>query len=147
MEGVRQDVPEPGRLPRPARAEEEETLVWGPEKTRCHFRFGSQNGISMSEMLDPDRPGVKGQLRPVPVSVVTTVAAVTRGFWAIIRWRTFSGEPRSGDPCDDMVIEVAVAGGCQFVVAFNVRDFKGADHFGPKVGNPGEFLSSIGALP
>ena len=48
---------------------------------------------------------------------------------------------------DDMVLEVAVEAGCEFVVTHNVRDFAGAERFGVRALRPGEFLKRIGALP
>lgn len=57
-------------------------------------------------------------------------------------WRPFLKDPR-----DDLVLEVAVEGGCDFIVTYNVRDFEGADRFGVRVVTPGEFLRAIGALP
>ncbi|MBI4840135.1 MAG: putative toxin-antitoxin system toxin component, PIN family [candidate division NC10 bacterium] len=57
-------------------------------------------------------------------------------------WRPFLKDPR-----DDLVLDVAVEGGCDFIVTYNVRDFEGADRFGVRVVTPGEFLRAIGALP
>ncbi len=54
------------------------------------------------------------------------------------RWRPFL---RDAD--DDMVLEVAVAGGCQFLVTFNKRDFQGVEGFGLQVVTPGEFLKIL----
>lgn len=51
------------------------------------------------------------------------------------------------DPKDDMVLELAVAGGCQYIVTFNKVDFVGSERFGIQVVTPKEFLSIIGELP
>ena len=48
------------------------------------------------------------------------------------------------DPNDDLVLEVAVAGGCEAIVTFNKRDFGGAERFGIRVLSPREF--QIGEL-
>jgi hypothetical protein len=46
-----------------------------------------------------------------------------------------------------MVLELAVAAGCDVIVSYNKRDFAGADRFGLTVSGPKEFLTEIGALP
>ena len=48
------------------------------------------------------------------------------------------------DPKDDLVLEAAVAGGCDGIVTYNQRDFAGADRFGVRVMPPIELLSEIG---
>src|SRR5262249_38007714 len=57
-------------------------------------------------------------------------------------WRPFLRDPK-----DDMVLELAVAAGCDCIVTFNVRDFAGAEQFGIRVLTPKEFLQEIGELP
>jgi putative PIN family toxin of toxin-antitoxin system len=52
--------------------------------------------------------------------------------------------PGLSDPDDDMVLEVAVAGQCDSIVTFNVRDFAGARRFGIRVITPQEFLKQLG---
>ena len=47
---------------------------------------------------------------------------------------------------DDMVLEVAVAGGCSHIVTFNRKDFEGVDKFGITVVTPQRFLSLIGGM-
>lgn len=54
--------------------------------------------------------------------------------------------PMLRDPNDDLVLEVAVAGGCEAIVTFNKRDFTGAERFGIRVLSPREFLVQIGEL-
>lgn len=48
------------------------------------------------------------------------------------------------DPKDDLVLEVAVAAGCEGIVTFNRRDFAGAERFGIRVLAPGQLLVEIG---
>jgi putative PIN family toxin of toxin-antitoxin system len=55
--------------------------------------------------------------------------------------------PYLRDPDDDHVLELAVAGGCEGIVTFNVRDFAGADRFGLWIMTPRDFLRRIGAMP
>jgi len=54
--------------------------------------------------------------------------------------------PTLRDPKDDLVLEVAVAAGCEGIVTFNERDFAGAERFGLRVMPPGELLVEIGEL-
>jgi predicted nucleic acid-binding protein len=56
-------------------------------------------------------------------------------------WRPFLS-----DPDDDMVLELAVTAGCDFIVTHNRRHFRGAEEFGVSVVTPGDFLQKIGAL-
>ena len=55
--------------------------------------------------------------------------------------------PYLPDPDDDMVLELAVAAQCDFVVTYNMRDFVGVERFALRVIEPGAFLRHIGALP
>jgi putative PIN family toxin of toxin-antitoxin system len=57
-------------------------------------------------------------------------------------WRPFLPDPK-----DDMVLELAVAAGCQAIITFNIRDFIGVEQFGIRLLKPSEFLRSIGKLP
>jgi putative PIN family toxin of toxin-antitoxin system len=47
------------------------------------------------------------------------------------------------DPGDDLVLEVAVAGECDSIVTYNVRDFVGSERFGIRVQTPTEFLAEM----
>jgi putative PIN family toxin of toxin-antitoxin system len=58
----------------------------------------------------------------------------------------FLWRPRERDPKDDMVLEVAVAGQCDCIVAYNKRDFGEAKSFGIDLRTPKEFLKTIGEL-
>ena len=55
----------------------------------------------------------------------------------------FLWRPFLKDPNDDLVLELAVAGGCDGIVTHNVRDFTGAEHFGVRVWTPADFLHEI----
>ena len=55
--------------------------------------------------------------------------------------------PLLRDPKDDMVLELAVAAGCDFIVTYNQRDFRGAERLGVQVTTAKEFLQKIGELP
>ncbi len=55
-------------------------------------------------------------------------------------WRPFLP-----DPGDDMVLELAVAGHCDFIVTYNRKDFAGSEQFGIQAITPQAFLERIGA--
>jgi predicted nucleic acid-binding protein len=55
----------------------------------------------------------------------------------------FLWRPFLRDPGDDMVVELAVAAGCESIVTHNLRDFRGAERFGLKVVTPGAFLGEL----
>jgi putative PIN family toxin of toxin-antitoxin system len=54
--------------------------------------------------------------------------------------------PQLRDPNDELVLEAAIAGGCQYIVTYNVKDFGGAERFGIRAITPGQFLRTIGAM-
>ena len=58
----------------------------------------------------------------------------------------FLWRPFLPDPADDHVLEVAVAAGCDAIVTYNKRDFKGIDKFGLRVLDPRELLSEMGVI-
>lgn len=55
----------------------------------------------------------------------------------------FLWRPVLPDAGDDMVLELAVAAGCEGVVTHNQRDFEGTERFGVRVYTPKEFLRSL----
>jgi putative PIN family toxin of toxin-antitoxin system len=50
-------------------------------------------------------------------------------------WRPFLPDPK-----DDMVLELAIAAQCDFIVTYNVRDFRGAEQFRIQVVRPRDLL-------
>jgi putative PIN family toxin of toxin-antitoxin system len=58
----------------------------------------------------------------------------------------FLWRPFLPNPSDDHVLEVAVAAGCDAIVTYNKRNFKGIERFGLRVLDPREFLSEIGVI-
>jgi putative PIN family toxin of toxin-antitoxin system len=58
----------------------------------------------------------------------------------------FLWRPFLKDPDDDMVLECAVAAGCQYIVTHNVKDFRRSDQLGVKAITPGDFLQLIKEL-
>jgi len=55
----------------------------------------------------------------------------------------FLWRPQLPDADDDMVLELAVAGGCQYIISHNVRDFRGSEQLGVVAITPREFLKLI----
>ena len=58
----------------------------------------------------------------------------------------FLWRPFLPDPSDDLVLEVAVAGGCDAIITYNKRHFKNVERFGLRILDPREFLSEIGVI-
>jgi predicted nucleic acid-binding protein len=56
-------------------------------------------------------------------------------------WRPFLR-----DPNDDLVLEVAVESGSDFIVTHNIRHFAGIEQLGVKAITPRQLLETIGAL-
>jgi putative PIN family toxin of toxin-antitoxin system len=52
--------------------------------------------------------------------------------------------PTLRDPEDEMLVELAVKARCDYIITFNLRDFKGIEQFGLAVVRPNEFLKTIG---
>lgn len=59
----------------------------------------------------------------------------------------FLWRPTLRDPRDELVLELAVAAGCPYVVTHNVKDFAGAEQFGALALSPAEYLRRIGVRP
>ena len=55
----------------------------------------------------------------------------------------FLWRPTLNDPKDEMLLELAVAANCGFIVTFSKRDFLGAEKFGIRVLTPNEFVSRL----
>lgn len=54
--------------------------------------------------------------------------------------------PQLKDPSDDMVLELAVTAGCQYILTYNINDFKGSEKFGIEAVTPKAFLEMAGKL-
>lgn len=84
----------------------------------------------------------RGLLSPEEISdLIDYVCRVGRRQRIFYLWR-----PLLRDPKDDMVAEVAIAGGVEAVVTHNRRDFEGLEKFGSRVISPQEFLRLIGGV-
>jgi putative PIN family toxin of toxin-antitoxin system len=67
---------------------------------------------------------------------------------ALATWHDihFLWRPYLRDPRDHLVLEVAVAAGCEYIVSYNKRDFRGVEKFGVEVVDARECLETIGEL-
>jgi putative PIN family toxin of toxin-antitoxin system len=57
-------------------------------------------------------------------------------------WRPFLIDPK-----DDLVLELAVTAGCDYIVTFNERDFLGIEAFGLEAIRPQKYLRILGEIP
>jgi putative PIN family toxin of toxin-antitoxin system len=55
----------------------------------------------------------------------------------------FLWRPFLRDADDDLVLELAFAAGCRYIVTHNVKDFHGSEQLGVTAIKPGEFLNQI----
>ncbi|MCO5204126.1 MAG: putative toxin-antitoxin system toxin component, PIN family [Anaerolineae bacterium] len=58
----------------------------------------------------------------------------------------FHWRPFLPDSSDDMVLELAVAAQAQYIITFNIKDFRGIERFGVTAIKPRDFLVTIGEL-
>ncbi len=59
----------------------------------------------------------------------------------------FLWRPFLPDPDDDMIVELAFAARCRYIVTHNVRDFRGCEQLGIEAVTPREFLKIIKESP
>ncbi len=55
----------------------------------------------------------------------------------------FVWRPTLPDVNDELILELAVSAGCEYIVTHNISDFKGIEKFGIKAKTPREFLQII----
>ncbi len=55
----------------------------------------------------------------------------------------FLWRPFSRDPDDDMIVECAVASGCDYIVTHNVKDFRRVAELNVQVATPAEILNLL----
>ncbi|MDN5943150.1 MAG: putative toxin-antitoxin system toxin component, PIN family [Nitrospira sp.] len=87
--------------------------------------------------------GKKGGLKSRDIDdILDYVCSVAHRRTVYYLWRPFLRDPK-----DDMVLELAVAAGCDIIVTYNKDDFDGVEQFGIRVMTAQEFLQKIGELP
>ena len=55
----------------------------------------------------------------------------------------FLWRPFLSDPSDDMILELAFAANCRYIVTHNVRHFRGCNEFGIQAVTPRDFLKIL----
>lgn len=70
--------------------------------------------------------------------IINFVCSMSDAYPIYYLWRPFLP-----DPGDDHVLELAVAAGCDSIITFNLRDFRGIERFGLQAQTPGRFLKEI----
>lgn len=73
--------------------------------------------------------------------LVDSICALAEHHQIHFLWRPFLRDEK-----DEMVLELAVASGCDYIVTYNLRDFRGAEKFGIRVVDARAFLQEIGEL-
>lgn len=87
--------------------------------------------------------GKKSGLKPRDIDdILDYICSVAHRRTVYYLWRPFLSDPK-----DDMVLELAVAAGCEIIVTYNKEDFDGVEQFGIRVMTAQEFLQEIGELP
>jgi putative PIN family toxin of toxin-antitoxin system len=71
--------------------------------------------------------------------ILNYIAAVAEKRDIFFLWR-----PYLKDPKDDLVLEVAVESGSEFIITYNLRDFVGIDKFGIAAIDPKTLLEQLG---
>jgi putative PIN family toxin of toxin-antitoxin system len=59
----------------------------------------------------------------------------------------FRLRPSLRDPNDEFLLELAAASQADFLVTYNIRDFRGSEAYGVRPVTPGEFLRTIEVWP
>ena len=80
-------------------------------------------------------PALTAEEIRIVLDVLCKVAQPQKIFYT---WRPFLP-----DPDDDLVIELAAAAGCAFIVTHNVNDFKGSESLGIRTITPARALNLI----
>lgn len=86
------------------------------------------------------RPGIK----PVSMTELEMIDAVNRITGnAVYQEIFFRWRPWLNDRNDDMVLELAIASQCDFIVTFNIKDFRNIGVFGIDAITPADFLEFL----
>jgi putative PIN family toxin of toxin-antitoxin system len=108
-----------------------------PERT---FELAISNALYF-EYLDvllrsENRPSAMTELEMIDaIDEITRYAVYQDVFF---RWR-----PWLNDENDDMVLELAIASQCDFIVTFNLKDFRNVELFGIVAISPSDFLEFL----
>lgn len=81
-----------------------------------------------------------------PENLLTRTAAQAEGFLDYLLASShlqkifFLWRPALPDPDDDLILELAVAASCRYIVTHNLRDFRGTETWGISAVTPAAFL-------
>lgn len=85
------------------------------------------------------RSGLISALTPEDIRMVVDVLCkIARHQKIFYTWRPFLS-----DPDDDLVLELAAAAGCPFIITHNVSDFRGSESLGIQAITPAKALTLI----
>jgi putative PIN family toxin of toxin-antitoxin system len=88
------------------------------------------------------RQRVQFGLTPADVAdIVDALCALATPHEIYFLWR-----PYLHDRKDELILELAVAAHCDYIITYNKRDFSGVETFGIRVIDPRTFLQEIGEL-
>jgi putative PIN family toxin of toxin-antitoxin system len=71
-------------------------------------------------------------------SFIDSLCALAHHHEIYFQWRPFLT-----DVDDELILELAVSANCEYIVTFNVRDFRGSETFGIRAITPRELLQII----
>ena len=74
-------------------------------------------------------------------AVIDYLCAVAQPCEVFFLWRPFLRDPK-----DDMLLELAMAAGCDAIVTHNKKDFSGAEQLGVRILSPKGFLAELGEI-
>ena len=74
-------------------------------------------------------------------AIIDYICRIAKHYKIYYLWRPFLKDPK-----DDMVLELAVVSNANYIVTFNIADFKGIEKFGLRAIKPRDFLREIGEL-
>lgn len=72
--------------------------------------------------------------------VLDYLCAISKPVEVFYRWRTLLKYPK-----DDMVLGLAVASGCMYIITCIKRDFRDPERFGLQVHPASEFIEAVGS--
>jgi predicted nucleic acid-binding protein len=84
-----------------------------------------------------------------PENLLERPPTQAEGFLDFLLWAShlqevfFLWRPGLPDPDDDLILELAVAAGCRYIVTHNLRDFRGTEKWGIAAVTPGGLLKLI----
>lgn len=90
---------------------------------------------------------VKRHLEDLPINegdvedFIDYICSIANAHQIYYIWR-----PTLRDPNDEMILELAVTAGCDAIITFNKRDFRGCEQFGLRLLTPLELLREIEVL-